>query len=326
MLLSFTNFLRRVCQLLKFWVRKHFAIDFRDDVELRESLLTFLDTTVRLTFASMAEGMKTLIMKQFNGEFNTPNAPTEAPESILPKKITNLSILDIHPLEMARQITLMESEAFRKIFVTELTGEAWCKLDKQTRAPNVTQMINQFNLFSNWVISEIARQATRELKIKVLIQFIEITEACKSINNLNSCMAFVFALGESSIRRLGIWSGVDAQSREKYNALSQIFSFEERYKNLRAHTKSCNLPCLPYLGVYLQDLTYIHYGSDSLESNLINFAKQKLVANVFSDIRMYQVAPHFPFTPVASILNFLANLEDNICYTTIDRARSQKRG
>ena len=50
-----------------------------------------------------------------------------------------------HPVEVARQLTKIESELYRSIKASELTGQGWTKADKHARAPNVLNMINRFN-------------------------------------------------------------------------------------------------------------------------------------------------------------------------------------
>ena len=54
-----------------------------------------------------------------------------------------------HPVEVARQLTKIESELYRSIKASELTGQGWTKANKQVRAPNVLNMINRFNQVSH---------------------------------------------------------------------------------------------------------------------------------------------------------------------------------
>ena len=55
------------------------------------------------------------------------------------------SVLDIHPLEFARQLALMEFESFAKIKPTECYNLAWSKKDSSTKAPNIGKFIHRFN-------------------------------------------------------------------------------------------------------------------------------------------------------------------------------------
>ncbi len=49
------------------------------------------------------------------------------------------------------------------------------------------------------------------------------------------------------------------------------------------------LPCLPYVGVYLMDLTFIEDGNPDIKGNLINWEKRKLVNTIISQIQKFQM-------------------------------------
>lgn len=53
-------------------------------------------------------------------------------------------------------------------------------------------------------------------------------------------------------------------------------------------------PCIPFLGVYLTDLTFIEDGIPSVVKNseLINFTKRTKTAEVIRDIQQYQNVPY----------------------------------
>jgi hypothetical protein len=51
-------------------------------------------------------------------------------------------------------------------------------------------------------------------------------------------------------------------------------SADGSYKDYRNELAASEPPCLPYLGVYLRDLTYFDDDSSS-DSNLINFKQRK---------------------------------------------------
>lgn len=57
------------------------------------------------------------------------------PRPFLPKE-PNFSIWDVHPEEIARQLTLIEWKMWKEIQPWECLGLAWTKKDKEVRAPN----------------------------------------------------------------------------------------------------------------------------------------------------------------------------------------------
>jgi len=61
---------------------------------------------------------------------------------------------------------------------------------------------------------------------------------------------------------------------------------------LRSSLELAAPPCLPYLLIYLSDLTFIEENSDQLENGLINFEKSQMIAKVIVQIQQYQQKPY----------------------------------
>lgn len=53
--------------------------------------------------------------------------------------------MHIHPLEVARQLTIIEHELFRKIKPWEFLGQRFSRADKAIKAPGIMAMIRRFN-------------------------------------------------------------------------------------------------------------------------------------------------------------------------------------
>lgn len=84
------------------------------------------------------------------------------------------TIEDIHPKEMARQITLLASDIYKKIRVAELLKQAWSKKDKEKNAPNVLHLINRFNKTSLWVASMCVLPETVPARASTISYFIKV--------------------------------------------------------------------------------------------------------------------------------------------------------
>ena len=48
-----------------------------------------------------------------------------------------MHLRDVHPTEMARQMTLIEFDIFKKISAFECVGGKWLKSNKRELAPNI---------------------------------------------------------------------------------------------------------------------------------------------------------------------------------------------
>lgn len=81
------------------------------------------------------------------------------------------------------------------------------------------------------------------------------------------------------------------------DALEQMRSLIASTKNFSRYREAlhaANPPCIPFLGVYLTDLTFIEDGIASVVKNteLINFTKRTKTAEVIRDIQQYQNVPY----------------------------------
>lgn|SRR3990167_63804 len=113
-----------------------------------------------------------------------------------------LTLNIIHPVELARQITLLDHRMFRTIHVHEFLHSNWIKSSKNEKAMNIVNIIGQFNKLSFWTVSQMLQTPILEERGKLLEMFIKMAYACYELNNFNSLMAIVSALKHPSIARL----------------------------------------------------------------------------------------------------------------------------
>ena len=63
-------------------------------------------------------------------------------------------------------------------------------------------MIEQFNLISNWVASEIVQVEDEKQRAVLLNRFIIVAEECRAMNNFNAVMEIIAGLQSAPIYRL----------------------------------------------------------------------------------------------------------------------------
>ena len=83
---------------------------------------------------------------------------------------------------------------------------------------------------------------------------------------------------------------------------------EKNFSNYREALHVANPPCIPFLGVYLTDLVFIEDGIPSVvkTTELINFTKRKMTAEVIRDIQQYQNVP-FTLNPVPELQSWIVD-------------------
>jgi len=312
----------RVINVLKHWLENYWR-DFTNDAEMGTKLHEFLMSDV------MNSGNQTSaeqLSKLFNKKKEDPNSDRqvifskEPPKPILlptKKSSASLALLDFSSEEIARQLTLIEYNLYKSIKPWEFFNQSWTKKDKEILSPNILNMIKRFNRASGWVATEIVKTEKLKDRTAALSKFIEVAEKCRTYNNFNALMEILSGLQSSSIFRLRqTWDGLGTKQIQTYEELKDLMTRQGNFK-LRKHVKTCNPPLIPYLGVYLTDLTFIEDGNpDRLEGGLINWVKRQRYAAVLKDIQQYQQTPYC-LEEVPFIQEYLLRyepLDEDQCY------------
>jgi hypothetical protein len=223
---------------------------------------------------------------------------------------------DIEPQMVAEQLTALDWAFYSKITHVELLNKGWSREDKNS-SPNVRGMIQRFNEVSSWVATNILWQETMDSRVKVFVKIIQTAHCLFKLNNFNATLAIISGLNNAAIHRLKFtFNEVPKKERAVLTLLMEKMSSKSSYKEYRLLLKRVSPPKIPYLGVYLTDLTFIEDGNPNNIGHLINFHKRRLVHRVLQDIEQYQdTAFNIPPDPrLAFILGKLSFVDDNELY------------
>ncbi|KAK4475479.1 hypothetical protein MN116_002529 [Schistosoma mekongi] len=177
--------------------------------------------------------------------------------SSLAEDVAFADITKVTPEEFAKQITLIELSFFKAIRREEFASLKWNGREKHLYAPNIVASTRWFNQINFWVQKEILKYSCVSKRTEMLSFFIKISKKLVEMNNLYSAMSIISALQVECIYRLRhTWSGLGNKDRAAYRRLEELFSQDDNCRRQREHMSSISLPGIPYLGLYLSDLTY----------------------------------------------------------------------
>ncbi|KAG9035607.1 hypothetical protein FRB95_011013 [Tulasnella sp. JGI-2019a] len=233
-----------------------------------------------------------------------PTELTNPPPSLMPKtKVPKL--LDIEPLELARQLTILESRLFMMIRPMECLARA---KEQPGEEDSIRRIIGTSNKIASWVADSVLSLSDPKRRSLIIKHFIMVAERCRDLNNFSTMAALIAGLNSPPIRRLKrSWEPLTARTHAQLDDVENTLDSGKNFTGYRQILASVNPPCIPFLGVYLTVLTFIQDGNKDLlvkEGNLINFGKRQKAAEVIREIKKYQSKPYNLFE-IPTIQNFL---------------------
>lgn len=216
-------------------------------------------------------------------------------------------VLKVQPEEFAQQLTILDLSVFKSISPDELSGCGWTKKKKLDLAPNVVALTKRFNHVSFWVVREILNANRTKTRAAVLTHFIKIAKKLLELNSLHSLKAVISGLQSAPIYRLNkTWAQIQRRDRAQFDRLAELLSEEDNRKQLRDYLSSVKLPCIPYLGMYLTDLTYI----DTIHPNTggLDDARTRKMNDIIRLISEFQQSKYENLEPAAHIQSYLISV------------------
>lgn len=212
---------------------------------------------------------------------------------------SNPSILEFDPLELARQLTIKEMNIFCSIMPEELLGSEWTKR-LGSNAVNVRAMSTLSTDLSNLVADTILQYDDAKKRAVIIKHWIKIANKCLELNNYDSLMAIICSLNSSTIVRLKkTWEAVSQKRKDLLKALQAIVEPDKNYAVLRRRINDHVPPCLPFVGTYLTDLTFVDAGNPATKQlpgvgdeeglSVINFDKHTRTAKIIGELQRFQI-------------------------------------
>nr|AAO25595.1 BUD5 [Nakaseomyces delphensis] len=223
------------------------------------------------------------------------------------------NLIILNPLEIAKQLTLLESALYLKVKPFEIINY---KPDKQgstdatTNVKNITNFTNQLSQYvMNGILSMHINDITRTTILKA---WLRIALSALYLRNFNSVASIMTALQNHSISRLtNVWHTLPKKDLLLFEYLSRIIHPNNNYKVYRQKLKKIidesiqgtivpiksPVPVVPFFNLFLQDITFIREGNstfkdpDSFRPNKhINIDKFFKITKTITNIQYFQTS------------------------------------
>ncbi len=219
--------------------------------------------------------------------------------------------MEADPELIADQLCLHEFAMMKRIQVPEFIKQNWNKERKMLDAPNIISCIEWFNKLSGWISTEILKHETPQERSFVIGKFIKLAARVRENNNFNCLMEVMSSLHSAHVSRLrDSWGLIPKELIEKFENMSSLMNPKGNWNNYRECVRGVKGTKVLYLGLLLQDLTFIDDANpDHFEgTDLFNLEKMNLFSKRMLEFQEGLLAP-YPFELNETLSSMFSKVE-----------------
>lgn len=162
---------------------------------------------------------------------------------------------------------------------------------------NVKAVTSLSTVITGWVAESILNEPDTKKRTALVKYFIKVADRCTSLQNFSTPRSILAALDSSTISRLHqTWMGLPQKNRVQLEALRKLSDHSRNYHEYRTRLRNTAPPAVPFLGLYLTDITFCREGNPSHRNSpknpdkkLLNFNKYHKLARIVQDMQRFQV-------------------------------------
>ncbi|KAL0580666.1 Ras guanine nucleotide exchange factor bud5 [Marasmius crinis-equi] len=214
--------------------------------------------------------------------------------SLKAKNFESIVITDFDALELARQLTIMECNLYCAITQEEVleSGQEGAKPPVNVRAVSSLS-----TTITGWVAESILNERDMKKRTALVKFFVKVADKCITLHNFSTFRSILAALDSSTIARLHqTWNGLPQKSKVQLESMRRLADHSRNYREYRARLRNTAPPAVPFLGLYLTDITFCREGNPSHRASplnpdkkLLNFNKYHKLARIVQDMQRFQV-------------------------------------
>ncbi|CAB3994677.1 rap guanine nucleotide exchange factor 4 isoform X4 [Paramuricea clavata] len=218
------------------------------------------------------------------------------PEQDGPENEIHSSLTELSAKELAYHLTIYENQLFRSVSVYEFLYHVFGVRNFPGKVTtNLDLFLNRLDEIQFWVATELALASHISKRVQLMKKFIKIAAHCKDFKNWNTFFAIILGLNNSAVSRMNhTWERLPTKFRKMFDDFSGILNPSRNHRVYRLSMGSLDPPIIPFLPLFIKDMTFAHEGSETLTNDqLVNFTKMRLVA---STLRLIQFCRSNPLT------------------------------
>ncbi|RDX49923.1 ras GEF [Lentinus brumalis] len=325
----------RVSNFIKTWVESYWR--HSTDAVVVPTLVSFIKDALAAMFPGPSQRILELIHQRVSAgpstELSSPkgdrvrdagiplNPPTfpgpisEVPRPIMTKNVlsalrsrhyASVALTDFDALELARQLTLMECTLYCAIEPEEMLGVGGKEKGLNANVKGVTSLSTAI---TGWVAESILNEPDTKKRTVLVKFFIKLADRCVGLMNYSTPRSILAALDSSTIARLHqTWVGLPQKAKVQLESLRKLADHARNYHEYRSRLRNTAPPAVPFLGLYLTDITFCREGNPSYrtspkapEKKLLNFNKYHKLARIVQDMQRFQVPYNLKVIPEVQV-------------------------
>eukprot|EP01128_Nolandella_sp_AFSM9_P012023 TRINITY_DN8892_c0_g1_i1.p1 TRINITY_DN8892_c0_g1~~TRINITY_DN8892_c0_g1_i1.p1 ORF type:complete len:1010 (+),score=183.96 TRINITY_DN8892_c0_g1_i1:82-3111(+) len=280
----------RLVSVVKTWIGVEY-IYMSEDGPLLTKLNSFIkDISVRSD--SLSNFLKTALTTP-RSELDSHPVPTV--HHLNPK--THKLLLDSNPLELARQLSLLEQSRLRDISIKQYHNSTWMS----DPSSDLARLQRYSDKLVNFLVLQIVHETQARDQVKIWCHIVLLGKHLLSLNNFNSLLAVCGACKHFAVNRLMYhWKNdslVPKKPMKDWQELDAIMSPKKNFAVYRSRIAGLSPPFVPALQPHLRDLVHVTESS----KNFLDPPSPTLVSS--QDSIPPPTPTSTPSTPQPPILN-----------------------